>query len=327
MNSLRRRVALDHAADGLAAADQALHVHGEVRRAHAHQRERAERRQRGDRLVDDGALGRRVDGVRGPAAGQLADRVDDVAGAPGRRVAVAPSSAASRRRLATGSTAMIVPTPGGRPPSPPTGPRRRRRTPRATRRAAGRSTLRTVPAPVCMPQPSGAATLEIDVLADDHDVGLVGQRVRREARLPEEATRTRGGRRGAWSSSRPGASRCALSVRKSWQYGRWPRRALAARAAAAVAEHDAVAGPHARHVRAHGARRRRRPRGRARSATIASGQTAFIVRSLWQTPTARSSTSTSSRRGSSSSTSAISNGAAALLGEGGLDPHRLMPMN
>ena len=42
-----------------------------------------------------------------------------------------------------------------------------------------------------------------------------------------------------------------FSVRKSRQYGWWPGRALAAGAAAAVAEHHVVAGPDARHVCAH----------------------------------------------------------------------------
>jgi hypothetical protein len=73
-------------------------------------------------------------------------------------VAVAPSSAASWRRLATGSTATIVPTPEAKaaitadsptPPAPNT---------TSDDSGGGASTFSTVPAPVCTPQPSGAAT-------------------------------------------------------------------------------------------------------------------------------------------------------------------------
>ena len=77
----------------------------------------------------------------------------------GSSACVAPSSSASSRRPGTGSTTIAVSTPrctaAISPASPtPPAPKTANEEP-----AAGFSTLRTAPAPVWMPQPSGAATV------------------------------------------------------------------------------------------------------------------------------------------------------------------------
>ena len=63
------------------------------------------------------------------------------------------------------------------PPAPVTGMESRR---------GGRATLSTAPAPVWMPQPKRGDELERHVVVELDDVALVADRVRGEARLPEE---------------------------------------------------------------------------------------------------------------------------------------------
>ena len=137
---------------------------------------------------------------------------------------------------------------------------------------------------------------QVGVRFDDDRVVFVGERMGREARLPEE---------------RP-VHRSAVGVQRRRPVGARPARvqgrevhavvrpagdALGACATAAVAQHDAVAGPDPRRRRRRPSRPLRRPRDRTRRDSAAPGELRpehSRDRSVWQIPQATSLTRISS---------------------------------
>src|SRR6476619_8036976 len=118
-----------------------------------------------------------------PVSWRIASTTSSLAGS---MVAVAPSSAAIRRLSPTGSTAMIVLTlatlatmTADRPTAP---------APYTTSAASlvGRKHVEDGAGAGLHAAAQRRGDAQIDVITDEHEIGLVGQGMRRKARLPKE---------------------------------------------------------------------------------------------------------------------------------------------
>ena len=281
-----------------------LHAEGELRHADAERDARAAGAEAVQRLAgarrrsrsSRSRSSRRRPCGRGPPRRRRRPR--------GSRAAVAPSSTASCRRPATGSTTTIA-----RDAERPR--RHHRRQPHAAR--AEHDERGALVELEHVHDGAGARLhaaaerrrhAQVDVAADHDHVVLVRERMRGEARLPEEgpvhgaAVRLHG--------RRPvGADAAGIERGEPRAIERPAGGALRTRAAAPVAHDDGVARPDPLRRRRRPARRRRRPRARTRpdsgrrcaaTARACSGRCGRSRR-----PTSR--TRISSARGSSSSTS------------------------
>ena len=196
----------------------------------------------GDHGRDAGGVERRA----GAAAGEVVDRRDDVAVARVERVRGAELERELAAARAPGRPRSPWRPRGGRRPSAPPARRRRRRRRRTSEPGAGSSTLSTAPAPVWMPQPSGAATREVDAVVDLDGVARVRERVRGEARLAEEVAVHRRCRRGACVVEPSGPHADGVELAEALAVGDVAGRAARALAAAAVAQQHVVAGARGR---------------------------------------------------------------------------------
>ena len=241
MKSSRHGVTLDHAANGLAAADDVADVQLELRNADAQQRQRPARGKRFDRLVDDRSLGRGVDGVGGAAAGQLAHRTGHVVVARGRgrrrRRARVPARAVRRLDLRR----RRVDADGDR------GHHRRE----ADRAGAEHDQRRVLAGPQHVEDGADAGLDATPERSGDLEIDAGIDRPRRWIRRRARARRSSTGR----SRSRTPAASCAAHRHRPVRpradavhrpevaaVGGMARGALGAGVAAAVAEHHVVAG-------------------------------------------------------------------------------------
>ena len=246
----RHRIPFDRAADRLPATDHARQVHRELWDPDADDRERPERGQRRDRLIDDRPLGGRVERVRGAGAGEPADLLHHVCAGRvdrGARAELPGERPAPRHRI-DGDDRADANRAGAH--------HRRQADPAGAEHDEGRLVGRREhvehgPRPGLDAAAERGGERQIEIGVEHHHVGLVGQRVRGEARLPEVRPVHRRaiaahGRRAVRARAEP-IERAEVPA-----IGRVAARAFRTGFAAAVAEDDVITRPRNRHVGSNG---------------------------------------------------------------------------